>query len=149
MSKSTGSRASGSRSTTVSKSTSPKQFGSGGGGINTKEHVRTPVRAGPPNTKVISPSAAANIGASKGDHVTEGGTVQRPSDPLVAGTRPQVASGNDVARNVGRGGPGAGRTVYRSGTQGVHGSVNPGLPPIPGTPAGGPGGMGFPSKGER
>jgi hypothetical protein len=35
--------------------------------------------------------------------------------------------GNKVALNVGKGGPGAGRTLYgKSGVQGQHGSVNPG-----------------------
>jgi hypothetical protein len=36
--------------------------------------------------------------------------------------------GNKVARNVAGGGPGAGRDVQRSGSQGTHGSVNPGSP---------------------
>jgi hypothetical protein len=122
---------------------------SGGGGINTRQHVRPTVRGGPPNTKIISPSAAANIGISKGDHVTErAGNVQRPNDPLVAGTRPQVALGNSVALNVGRGSPGAGRVVHSSGSQSTHGSPNPGNP-IP-TPGGsGPGSMGFPNPGGR
>jgi hypothetical protein len=34
-----------------------------------------------------------------------------------------------VALNVGKGGPGTGRTVMRSGSQGTHGSVNPGHAP--------------------
>jgi hypothetical protein len=46
------------------------------------------VKAGPPNTKIISPSASAHIGRAVGDHVTEGGTIKRPADPLVQGTRP-------------------------------------------------------------
>ena len=101
----------------MAKSSQGKQSGSGGGARSRQ----TPVRVGPPATKVISPSAAANLGQAKGDHVMGKGTVQRPSDPLVQGTRGQVASGNTKALAVGRGAPGADRTVYRSGSQGQHG----------------------------
>jgi len=39
----------------------------------------------------------------------------------------QSPLGNMLARNVGGGGPGAGRDVYGSGAQMIHGEVNPGL----------------------
>jgi hypothetical protein len=42
------------------------------------------------------------------------------------GRAPQPPLGNEVAKNVGAGGPGAGRTMYRSGSQGTHGGVHPG-----------------------
>jgi hypothetical protein len=39
-----------------------------------------------------------------------------------------VPYGNEVALNVGKGGPGAGRTVYHCGTQATQGATNPGNP---------------------
>jgi hypothetical protein len=118
-----------------------------GGGPNMNKNVRVPIRSGPPNTKVISPAASANIGISKGNHA-ESGTVRRPPEPLVQGTRPQVAMGNAKALDVGKGGPGSGRTVYRSGSQSQHGAANPGSGDLPRTPGGGPGGFGFTGKGD-
>ena len=125
--------------------TQGKQSGTGGAA-----KVRpVDVRPGLPQTKVVSPSGASSIGRSKGNHVMDGGrTVQRPPDPLVAGVRPQVPSGNEVALNVGRGGPGAGRTVSPCGSQGQWGPANSGLPPITPTPGGGPAGHGFTGKGK-
>jgi hypothetical protein len=80
------------------------------------------VRAGPPSTKKISHAAAANIGIKKGNHSsTSGKPTQRRNDPIVTGRPAQVPSGNAVALNVGRGGPGTGRTVSPSGSQGTHG----------------------------
>src|SRR5258708_6893927 len=96
-----------------------------GGGATMNKVRSVGVKAGPPNTKIVSPSAVAQQGNSKGNHVMERGTVRRPPDPLVQGTRPQVAMGNAVATNVGRGGPGVGRTIHASGSQGTHGAANP------------------------
>jgi hypothetical protein len=124
------------------------KFGSGGGGVNTRQHVRTPIKAGPPNTKKISHSAAANIGIKKGDHATgQGKPLNRPADPLIQKQVPQVKMGNAAALEVGRGGPGAGRVVHGCGTQGMQGRANPGIAPQL-TPGGGPGGMGFSGKGK-
>jgi hypothetical protein len=66
-----------------------------------------------------------NIGRSVGNHASEGGgkTLQRPSVPLYAPTKAAVPMGNEVAKNVGRGHPGAGRTVHATGSQGQHGPV--------------------------
>jgi hypothetical protein len=95
---------------------------SGGGGINTKQHVRVGVKAGPPQTKKISVSAASHIGRSVGNHASDSGgkTMQRPADPLIQAKVPQVPMGNAVALNVGRGSPGAGRVISPAGTQGCH-----------------------------
>jgi hypothetical protein len=41
----------------------------------------------------------------------------------------QSPLGNALARNVGGGGPGTGRDVYRSGGVMEHGQANPGNPP--------------------
>jgi len=95
-----------------------------GGGATMNKVRSVGVRAGPPSTKVISVSAAASIGRSKGNHVGSGGgkTVTRPADPLVQGTRPQVPMGNAVALNVGKGGPGKGYVLHgQSGSQSQHG----------------------------
>ena len=91
------------------------------------KNVGVGVRAGPPNTKIISPAAASRIGGHYGNHA-EGVTVRPPPQPLVTGTRPQVPLGNALATNVGQGGPGAGRNVQLRGAQGQHGPAAPGQP---------------------
>ena len=57
---------------------------------------------------------------------------------MLKGVRPEpykppnfnpVRQGNEIALNVGRGGPGAGRTLYgQAGSQGTYGATNPGNP---------------------
>src|ERR1700704_5550691 len=91
-----------------SKNTGAGGRNPGGGGINTKQHVRVGVKAGPASTRVASPAAASNLGNAKGNHTTDSGTFKRPLEPLYTGSRPQVPLGNAVATNVGRGGVGAG-----------------------------------------
>jgi hypothetical protein len=107
-----------------------KQSGSGGGARS------RPVthRGGSPNTRKIDPGAVSQIGNMKGSHVMGNGgrEVQRPSQPIVQGTpRAPVPMGNEVAKNVGRGSPGAGRTVHASGSQGQHGAPVQGSSPAP------------------
>ena len=46
----------------------------------------------------------------------------------VIATGGQTPLGNALARNVGGGGPGAGRDRWDSGAQMTHGDVNPGIP---------------------
>src|SRR5436190_13993669 len=89
------------------------KHGSGGGGINTRQHVKTPIKAGPPSTKKISESAAANQGLSKGNHANSR-TLRRPSDPLFQSRPAQVPSGNQVGLNAAgaKAGPGAGRILH-------------------------------------
>jgi hypothetical protein len=89
---------------------------SGGG----RTEVRTPVRTG-----------RAASGVSAGDAARIG---RKTHTPVPAERTPMPAGGsaplgNQVALNVGRGGPGAGRTVLRTGSQGTHGPVNAGLSP--------------------
>jgi hypothetical protein len=119
-----------------------------GGGATMNKNVKTPIKSGSPNTRAVSPSAVGRIGIKQGNHRTDGGTMKPPADPLVKAVKPQVPSGNQVALNVGRGGPGAGRTVHSTGSQGQHGSAVPGIAPVL-TPGGGPTGMGFPGKGGK
>jgi hypothetical protein len=93
-----------------------------GGGLTSNKLVRPKIKAGPPRTNVISPSAVADIGASIGYKRL----------PLIKGTAPQVPMGNDLATNVGRGAPGAGRTIYPSGYQCQTGPAAPGQKGIEG-----------------
>ena len=86
-----------------------------GGGISMPKNVRASVKAGPPSTNKINPGGAAQLGSS---------AYQNPT-PLKSGTMSQVPMGNAVALNVGKGGPGTGRTVYRSGTQSPTPAVSP------------------------
>ena len=87
-----------------------------GGGSTMSKNVNVPVRTGQPS-KGTSPGAADQIG------------------PAVSFKREQVDGGrgydgaklgNEVALNVGKGGPGTGRDVHHCGSQGTHGQVNPG-----------------------
>jgi hypothetical protein len=91
-----------------------------GGGETSNKHVRTPVATGPAHTVNVNVEAVAQQGASQGDHTTNKGSTGWKPPTLHRGTIPQVPSGNAVAGNVGRGGPGVGRTIFRSGSQGRH-----------------------------
>jgi hypothetical protein len=67
----------------------------------------------------------------QGDHVTNrGDSTGYTGERLHSPERDfqPVKFGNEVALNVGGGGPGKGRTVYPSGNQGTQGAVNPGDP---------------------
>ena len=78
-----------------------------GGGINSKNVRNVSQRGGAPHANIISPASANQIGES----------VAFRKDNLPMGTMAKVPLGNALANNVGKGGPGAGRTVYRSGSQ--------------------------------
>lgn len=80
-----------------------KQSGSGGGA----KFQDVGIKAGPPSTNKMSPAAADMLGQQT--------AFKKPA--LQQNTMRQVPLGNDLATNVGKGGPGAGRTVYRSGSQ--------------------------------
>jgi hypothetical protein len=117
---------------------------SAGGGINSKNVVRKPVRVGERGCE-IRPAGVSQIGSSLGNHTTDGKLLTKSVEAVHGAYRPAgspggVPLGNQIATNVGRGSPGAGRQVMRSGSQGTHGSPNPGNPPpagelFPGWPA--------------
>ena len=89
-----------------------------GGGITSNKFVQPNIRTGSPN-KGTSPAAADQLGQSvsfKREQVEMGRAYQ--GTPL----------GNEIALNVKGGGPGKGREVFRSGSQGRHG------PPVAGEP---------------
>jgi hypothetical protein len=71
------------------------------------------------NLKAVPPTHASHIGRSVGNHA-DGKDLKRPPTPGPQAKRDFVPLGNEVAKNVGRGSPGAGRVVSPAGTQGCH-----------------------------
>jgi hypothetical protein len=102
-----------------------------GGGIQMNKNVREKVRAGPPSTNLISARGVSQLGYATGSRMKEAGsyTTENSALPVKQGTAAQVPLGNQLATNVGGGGPGTGRTLYRTGTQAVHGPVVAGNTP--------------------
>jgi hypothetical protein len=95
--------------------------GKAGGGPSSNKVKQVGVNVGPRSTEKIDPGAVNQMGTKVG----EAGAVKM----LVTGNMAQVPLGPDVAKNVGKGGPGAGRTLYgQSGSQNQHGPANPGAP---------------------
>jgi hypothetical protein len=99
-----------------------------GGGLTSNKLVNVGVKSGPPRTNIVSPASASQLGQS----------VPFKRDPLPIGTGAQVPMGNAVALNVGKGGPGAGRTTHPCGSQGTHGPTVAGEPRQPGAADRGP-----------
>lgn len=101
-----------------------------GGGIASRVNVQPSVRTGT-GSRGTHPGGVAQLGQHVGDKATHGnskGTGYR-GEPLHNNRSFQpVKVGNEVALNVGKGGCGTGRTVYKTGSQGTQGSVNPGAP---------------------
>ena len=102
--------------------------GSGGGqGMN--KNVQPSVRTGTGSYGTRA-GGAESIGKSYGSHITnKDDTGYRGPKFHDDKSFQPVKFGNEVALNVGKGGPGTGRTTMHCGSQGTHGSVNPGNPP--------------------
>jgi hypothetical protein len=99
-----------------------------GGGYGSRQHVEKPIRTGS-GSRGTNPGGVGQLGQIQGSHVTRGEESNYRGDPLHSGRSFQpVPFGNEVALNVGGGGPGKGRDVHASGSQGVHGGTNPGNP---------------------
>ena len=100
-----------------------------GGGIGMSKNVSPPVRTGV-GSRSARPAGVAQIGQSQGSHVTAQSESRYRGEPLHNERNFQPTKfGNEVALNIGRGGPGSGRTLYgQSGSQGMHGATNPGNP---------------------
>jgi len=114
--------------------------GSGGGGYHSRPHVEKPVKTGS-GSRGTHPGGVAQLGQHVGDHTTNRpGSSGYRGEPLHNDRNFQpVKFGNELATNVGKGGPGAGRTLYgQSGQQGQHG-------PVAGSPR--PQGRGFDERG--
>ena len=82
-----------------------------GGGVTSNKNVNVSVKTGSKTTEAISVPAASRIGTQV--NTTHGGVKL-----VAANRRSQTPMGNDLALNVGKGGPGAGRSVLPSGSQG-------------------------------
>ncbi len=97
------------------------------GGLKSRNVVAKPVRTGV-GARAIRPGGAGQIGISQGSHITERGeTNYRGAKFYGDAAMNPVKYGNEIATNVGKGGPGAGRVLYgQSGLQGQHGKATPG-----------------------
>jgi hypothetical protein len=103
-----------------------------GGGINSNKRVEVGVRTGSRTADKISPGGVSQFGSGVGDRPRPGGghTGQNTAQPVFVGTKPQAAMlGNAKATDVGKGGPGSGRTIYRTGYQCQHGTPVQGSSP--------------------
>ena len=102
-----------------------------GGGITSNKLVHPNVKTGPASSNKMDPRGVSQFGYSPGSTLDRSGsfTTKNSALPVNAGTMVQVPSGNQVALNVGQGGPGTGRTVYRTGTQQMHGAPVQGQSP--------------------
>jgi hypothetical protein len=108
------------------------------GGINSNKVVHTTAHKQEPVPRKVSPAATSQLGGALGNHVMERNTkVQGAAVPMYAGKGYQTPVGPKPCGE----GPGAGRQVSRSGSQGQHGPVAGQMP----SPARGILG----SKGER
>jgi hypothetical protein len=106
----------------------------GNQGISSNKLAQPGVRTGAPRSGV-NPNYVGQIGTSLGDHVTDRGgqPATRAAEPMKTSSPYKSALGNELATNIGKGGPGKGRTVYASGSQAHHGAATaavakPGLP---------------------
>jgi len=87
------------------------------------EYVSIPVRTGS-GSRGTDPGGVGQLGNKVGSHVRGQSDTGYRGEPLHSGGSFQpVPFGNQVALNVGRGGPGTGRDVHACGSQGAHGSV--------------------------
>jgi hypothetical protein len=103
-----------------------------GGGIASRQHVEKGVRYGQGAMKADL-RGVSQIGESMGSHITEKSkelkNVIKPLRSGAMGGMGSVPLGNQIAGNVGSGGPGKGRTLYgQAGSQGQHGAVASGNP---------------------
>jgi hypothetical protein len=109
--------------------------GSGGGGYGSRPHVEKSVRTGT-GSRGTHPGGVAQLGQHTGDHTTNRpGSSGYRGEPLHNNRSFQpVKFGNEVALNVGKGGPGTGRDpAMRSGSQGCHGQPAQGERGLPST----------------
>jgi hypothetical protein len=104
-----------------------------GGGANSRNVVKQGVRTGA-TASGINHGHAGQIGMALGGNATEQGHLLRGAvEPRSAPGPISVKLGNEVAKNVGAGGPGARRRMMASGSQSMHGRPASGNPPAPGS----------------
>ena len=96
-----------------------------GGGISSRVVKQVDIKSGSPNLTAYSPRGVSQIGAAQGSRLDRAGsfTTRNSALPYSDGQRKDfVPLGNALTNNVGRGGPGSGRTLYgQGGTQQQHG----------------------------
>ena len=137
----------------MAKSKQPSTAGNrtarSGGGVTSNKLRQVPVKTGNSKINVGNPSGVQRIGQFIGNHTTDDGDFKAKHEPLYSGQKRDVDLGNYCALRVtgSKAGPGADRTVYRSGAQGQHGAANPGMC-VDKTPGGGPGSLGFSGNGK-
>jgi hypothetical protein len=101
--------------------------GKASGGPSSKQVRQVPVRTGTP-ARGVSPGGVNQLGTNRGNHATDaqGKILRGDRTPLYGGPGPTNAAqklGNEIATNVGKGGPGAGRTLHgQSGSQHQYGA---------------------------
>jgi hypothetical protein len=95
-----------------------------GGGSRSRNVVEPKVRTGAARRE-INPKAVSQIGSSMGNRATDQTKKLDSVEKFVGPKKPiSVPLGNEVALNVGKGGCGAGRTLYgKSGAQQQYGPV--------------------------
>jgi hypothetical protein len=100
-----------------------------GGGIQTNKLVRPGQRTGAP-ARGVNAGYAGQLGNKVGSHATDSGDLRPKPEPMhTKSPNMGVKLGNELATNVGKGGPGAGRVLYgQGGTNRQYGQANPGLP---------------------
>jgi len=106
------------------------RIASGGGAASNKvKNVRQASRE-TPRTLGVNVVGANQAGEMQGNHSTDSGDMPFRREPLYQGPNFQpVPLGNTLTNNVGKGGPGAGRTLYgQSGTQCMTGKPAQGVP---------------------
>jgi hypothetical protein len=93
------------------------------GGIGSRVVKQQSVRTGQP-AKEMRPKGVSQIGQSLGNHSMDSGgkRLTRSVEPVRGASMRSVPLGNETAKSAGSG-PGAGRTVMGSGSQGQHGGV--------------------------
>jgi hypothetical protein len=103
-----------------------KTMNPGSQGISSNKLVRPGQRLGA-NATGVRPGYPDNLGNMRGSHVMGGQDLPAKLTPMQTMKPPiSVPLGNELATNVGKGGPGTGRVVRATGTQGMHGGANPG-----------------------
>jgi hypothetical protein len=99
-----------------------------GGGIASNKVVQKPVRTGQP-ARQCHQGGVSQFGESVGSHTTHERDSDYRGDKVRGAYRPpgtpgSVPLGNEIATNVGGGGPGKGRTLYgQSGTNQQYGAA--------------------------
>jgi hypothetical protein len=101
-----------------------------GGGIQSSKRVEVGVRGGKPTTNVVSPRGVSEYGYATPGKLRQGAhTSENTAENVFERKAPRPPMGNAIATNVGKGGPGTGRTIYPSGFQSLHGAPVQGSTP--------------------